>query len=69
METVETRGQLVIAPSAKKPALFAVKMLKEGHTDSEMIDFVNSMLTVEGDLIIAVYWIGYHVKPKDFEQF
>ena len=43
METVETRGQLVIAPSAKKPALFAVKMLKEGHTDSEMIDFVKEM--------------------------
>ena len=36
---------------------------------TEMIDFVNSRLTVESDLIIAVYWIGYHVKPKDFEQF
>ena len=44
LETVETRGQLVIAPSAvKRPAMFAVKMLKEGQTDAEMIDFVKEM--------------------------
>ena len=43
MEKVETRGQLVISPSVKTPTIVAVKMLKEGHTDAEMIDFVKEM--------------------------
>ena len=47
LETVETRGQLVIAPSVKLPAVVAVKMLKEGHTDAEMIDFVKEMETMK----------------------
>ena len=43
MAKVETRGQLVISPSVKTPTVVAVKMLKEGHTDAEMIDFVKEM--------------------------
>ena len=34
-----------------------------------MIDFAEDKLTVVGDLIIAVYWIGYHIKPKILDQF
>jgi serine/threonine protein kinase len=30
-------------PFAKEPAVVAVKMLKEGHTDGDMIDFVKEM--------------------------
>ena len=33
----------MISPSVREPARLAVKMLKEGHTDSEMIDFVKEM--------------------------
>ena len=37
----------MIAPSVKLPAVVAVKMLKEGHTDAEMIDFVKEMETMK----------------------
>ena len=40
IEAVTTGGRLVICSSAREPVTVAVKMLKEGHTDSEMIDFV-----------------------------
>ena len=43
MESGETRGQLLTGVSVKRPAVVAVKMLKEGHTDAEMIDFVKEM--------------------------
>ena len=43
METVVTGGQLVITPAVTEPAVVAVKMLKEGHTDADMIDFVKEM--------------------------
>ena len=32
-----------------------------------MIDFVNSRLNMSEDLIIVVYWIGYNLKPQDFD--
>ena len=66
METVETRGQLVIAPSAvKKPAMFAVKMLKEGHTDAEMIDFVKEMemMKMIGKHINIINLLGVCTQP------
>ena len=43
VEPVATSGRLVICSSAKEPVTVAVKMLKEGHTDAEMIDFVKEM--------------------------
>lgn len=43
VETVTTGGRLVISSSAREPVTVAVKMLKEGHTDGEMIDFVKEM--------------------------
>ena len=43
IETVMTGGQLVIMPSVKEPAVVAVKMLKEGHTDGDVIDLVKEM--------------------------
>jgi serine/threonine protein kinase len=43
IETVVTGGQLVIMPSVKEPAVVAVKMLKEGHSDADLIDFVKEM--------------------------
>ena len=36
---------------------------------NEMIEFVNDRLHKEDDLIIAVYWIGFNLKPKDFGLF
>ena len=41
MET--RRGQLVTGDHVQGATLVAVKMLKEGHTDAEMIDFVKEM--------------------------
>ena len=35
--------QMVTMPSSGEPAVVAIKMLKEGHTDAEMIDFVKEM--------------------------
>ena len=43
-ESVGTRrGQLVTGDHVQGATLVAVKMLKEGHTDTEMIDFVKEM--------------------------
>ena len=43
-ESGETRrGQLVTGDHVQGAAVVAVKMLKEGHTDAEMIDFVKEM--------------------------
>ena len=43
-ESVGTRrGQLVTGDHVQGATLVAVKMLKEGHTDAEMIDFVKEM--------------------------
>ena len=43
-ETGETRrGQLVTGDHIQGSTVVAVKMLKEGHTDAEMIDFVKEM--------------------------
>ena len=43
-ETGETRrGQLVTGDHIQGNTVVAVKMLKEGHTDAEMIDFVKEM--------------------------
>ena len=53
LETVETRGQLVIAPSVKLPAVVAVKMLKEGHTDTEMIDLVSEMAMMKVGVVLS----------------
>ena len=62
---METRGQLVIAPSAKRPAMFAVKMLKEGHTDSEMIDFVKEMemMKMIGKHVNIINLLGVCTQP------
>ena len=43
IETVMTGGQMVITPAVSEPTVVAVKMLKEGHTDADMIDFVKEM--------------------------
>ena len=32
----------------------------------KIIDFVKEELTRVDDLLIAVYWIGFHLKPADF---
>ena len=32
----------------------------------KIIDFVREELTRVDDLLIAVYWIGFHLKPEDF---
>ena len=37
------RGQLVTGDHIQGTTVVAVKMLKEGHTDAEMIDFVKEM--------------------------
>ena len=66
LETVEPRGELVIAPSAvKRPAMFAVKMLKEGHTDAEMIDFVKEMemMKMIGKHINIINLLGVCTQP------
>ena len=36
---------------------------------NEMIEFVSNRLHKVDDLIIAVYWIGFNLKPKDFKLF
>ena len=43
IETVVTGGQLVNMPSVKEPSVVAVKTLKEGNTDEDLIDFVKEM--------------------------
>ena len=47
IETVVTGGQLVNMPSVKEPSVVAVKTLKEGNTDEDLIDFVKEMEIME----------------------
>ena len=35
----------------------------------KIIDFVKEELKRADDLLIAVYWIGFHLKPEDFLKF
>ena len=65
IETVMTGGQLVITPSVKEPAVVAVKMLKEGHTDAEMIDFVKEMeiMKMIGKHVNIINLLGVCTQP------
>ena len=36
---------------------------------SKIIDFVNEEFIRVDDLLIAVYWIGFHLKQRDFVQY
>jgi len=44
---VENKGHLLRDVCQRLPAVVAVKMLKEGHTDAEMIDFIKEMETMK----------------------
>jgi serine/threonine protein kinase len=65
IETVTTGGQLVIMPSVKEPALVAVKMLKEGNTDQDMIDFVKEMeiMKMIGKHVNIINLLGVCTQP------
>ena len=66
IETVVTGGQLVIMPSVKEPAVVAVKMLKEGHTDADLIDFVKEMeiMKMIGKHVNIINLLGVCTQPS-----
>ena len=65
MEKVMTGGQLVIAPAVTEPTVVAVKMLKEGHTDADMIDFVKEMeiMKMIGKHVNIINLLGVCTQP------
>ena len=66
IETVMTGGQLVIMPSVKEPAVVAVKMLKEGHTDGDVIDLVKEMEIMKriGKHVNIINLLGVCTQPS-----
>jgi hypothetical protein len=64
--TVVTGRQLVIMPSVKEPAVVAVKMLKKGHTDADLIDFVKEMeiMKMIGKHVNIINLLGVCTQPS-----
>ena len=65
-EILMTGGQLVIMPSVKEPAVVVVKMLKEGHTDEDLIDFVKEMeiMKMIGKHVNIINLLGVCTQPS-----
>ena len=65
IDKLATEEQCVGMPYAIEPAVVAVKMLKEGHTDGDMIDFVKEMEVMKmiGKHVNIINLLGMCTQP------
>jgi serine/threonine protein kinase len=65
IDKLSTEEQFVSMPDVKEPAVVAVKMLKEGHTDGDMIDFVKEMEVMKmiGKHVNIINLLGVCTQP------